>query len=320
MADIFYDKGMKFQSVPFLSLTVLFLAGCGMFQVDSRRPEVPMREVPFTARDGDDLRKRILVLPFIDNELQRSQNVVEVARRTVVEELLNTRAFVVVNNSDIGQDLSTFVKENREYDMAGVSRMAQNLGISAVVEGRVLDVRARKIGDEVGIFRKIKAQMETTVALRVFGAKLGKEIYGTTRKATVETETTRVAEQAHSDRFLRDDPNLVRAAVRKAFLETVSGIVKSVEKLSWEGRIARVIGDRVYINAGQMTGIQVGDILKVSDEGVEIFDPETGVFIGFATGRMKGTVEVVSYIGKDGAMGIIHSGSGFKESDMVELY
>jgi hypothetical protein len=58
----------------------------------------------------------------------------------------------------------------------------------------------------------------------------------------------------------------------------------------------------------------------VSEEGQEIFDPETGGFIGKAPGRMKGTIEIVSYFGKDGAIGIIHSGSGFEENDIVEIY
>ena len=46
----------------------------------------------------------------------------------------------------------------------------------------------------------------------------------------------------------------------------------------------------------------------------------SGGFIGKAPGRMKGTIEIVSYFGKDGAIGIIHSGSGFNENDLVEIY
>lgn len=69
-----------------------------------------------------------------------------------------------------------------------------------------------------------------------------------------------------------------------------------------------------------MSGLQVGDILKVTEEGHEVYDPETGAYIGNAPGRMKGTLEVISYFGKDGAISILHSGSGIKENDKVELY
>ncbi|MDZ4084592.1 MAG: hypothetical protein U1E10_16745, partial [Bdellovibrionales bacterium] len=93
-----------------------------------------------------------------------------------------------------------------------------------------------------------------------------------------------------------------------------------VEKLSWEGRVALVKGERVYLNAGRLSGLQVGDILRISEEGEDVHDPETGNYIGRVPGRLKGTVEIVSYFGRDGAIAVLHSGSGFRENDLVELY
>jgi hypothetical protein len=81
-----------------------------------------------------------------------------------------------------------------------------------------------------------------------------------------------------------------------------------------------VSGERVFINAGRLSGLQVGDILKVTEEGDDVYDPENGRFIGTAPGRLKGTIEVVSYFGRDGAIAVVHSGSGFQENDRVELY
>jgi hypothetical protein len=296
--------------------------GCSLFGgVETKRGEAPtIKEVPFQARDGQELKKKVIVLPFLDSELQRSHNVAEVARRTVVEELVASKNFIVINNSDLNQDLSAFVKESKEYDMVAVTRLAANIGAVAVIEGRILEIRAKRMGDEVGVFRKIRAQVDVTVQIRAFGAKSNREVFNVVRKATAETETTRVGETSYSDRFLQEDPGLVHAGVKQAFRETVGGIVKAVDKLSWEGRIALVSGEKIYINAGRISGIQVGDVLKITEEGSEVFDPDSGAFIGTAPGRMKGTVEVVSYFGKDGALAIIHSGSGFRENDKVQLY
>ena len=97
-------------------------------------------------------------------------------------------------------------------------------------------------------------------------------------------------------------------------------IIRAIEKISWEGRIATIQGERIFINAGRLTGIQLGDILRVTEEGREIYDPASGELIGKVPGRMKGTVEIISYFGKDGAIGLIHSGSGFTENDRVDLY
>jgi hypothetical protein len=301
---------------------LLLSSGCVAVPVDSRHraTAAQVRDVPFEARETDEMRKKVLVLPFLDTELQRSNNVKDVARKTVIDELNDTRNFIVVNTGDLPQDVGAFVKENKEYDVVALSRMASNMGISAIVEGRIVDIRARRMGDEIGLFRKIRAQVDVAVQVRVFAAKTGREIYNGMKKATVESETTRVGDSAYSDRDLQDDPTLVRVGVKKAFRDAMGGIVKSVEKLSWEGRVAMVSGEKIYINSGRLTGIQVGDILKITEEGNEIFDPETGAFIGAAPGRMKGTIEVVSYFGKDGSIAIVHSGSGFKENDHVEIY
>jgi hypothetical protein len=129
-----------------------------------------------------------------------------------------------------------------------------------------------------------------------------------------------VGKYESSDRFLEEDPKLIQEVTQKAFQGTVGQIQRAIDKIDWEGRIALVKADRIYLNAGRLSGLQIGDILKVMEKGEEVYDPETGMLIGRVPGRMKGTVEIVSYFGKDGAIGIIHSGSGFEENDLVEMY
>jgi hypothetical protein len=192
--------------------------------------------------------------------------------------------------------------------------------VAAVIEGKVMTIKAKRMGDSVGLIRETKAQVSTQVRVRVYAGKNGKEILNEMRSADTEASTTHVAERGDITRSLTEDPELVRAAIRKAFSGSVSGIIRAVEKLSWEGRVAMINGERVFINAGRLSGLQVGDILKVTDEGDDVYDPDTGRFIGTAPGRLKGTIEVVSYFGKDGSIAVIHSGSGFQENDRVELY
>ena len=100
----------------------------------------------------------------------------------------------------------------------------------------------------------------------------------------------------------------------------VGNLLRALRKMSWTGRIALVRGEKLYLNAGRLSGLQAGDILRVTESKDEIFDPETGGYLGNIMGRMKGTIEVISYFGKDGAVTIVHSGSGFEENDIVEFY
>ncbi len=310
----------------FLSLFIFILMGCGLVthrgEQDQTHQNIEVRGVPYQARAGAEapLRKRILVLPFIDEKVGRSQNVVNSARAAVINRLAATHKFVILKNSDIPQDISSFLNENREYDLEKIGPIANSMGIAAIVEGKVLEVKAKRIGDQVGIFREVKAKVETQVRIRILSARTGRIILDEVRSGNVESSTTRVAEYSYSDRYLSEDPKLVHLSVTQAFQGALTNVVKAIEKISWEGLVAMVSGERVFINAGRLSGIQVGDILKVTEVGEEIFDPDSGAFIGQAPGRMKGTVEVVSYFGQDGSICLIHSGSGFKENDKVELY
>lgn len=288
----------------------------------SAAPEV--RDVPFEARgdgSGKDapLRKRVMVLPFIDGGANKSERAAQAAREAFLKQLRRTDAFVVVSNADFPKDVNAYFREN-EYDLDAMAKVASSLGVSAIIEGKIVDVRAKRIGDEVGLVRKVRAKMAAKVQVRMVNTRNGSIILNETREAEAEEGTTRLAERASTDRDLEDDPVLIESVVARAFQSVVPRIGNAVDKLSWEGRVALIKGERVFVNAGRMSGIQIGDILRISEEGEDVYDPELGSYIGRVPGRLKGTVEVVSYFGRDGAISVIHSGSGFRENDLVELY
>lgn len=312
----------SFRAAHWLLYIPVFLTACNTVPVRTAqdRKQVEVRDVPYAARDGEELRKKVVILPILDARPTPGADVSELARRVIVRHLNETGQFVIVDASDFPKELKTYVTDAKEYDTAAVAKAAANLGLLAVVEGKILDVKARRKGDDIGLFRKVTAQVDVTAQVRVIGARSGKEIYSVVKQASVEAASTRVAEKSYRDVHLEQDPKLVMQGVAEAFRSTIPDIVKAVEKLQWEGRVAMISGERIYVNAGRLSGLQVGDILKVVEEGDEVFDPETGAFIGYAPGRMKGTIEVVSYFGKDGAIGVIHSGSGFRQNDRVELY
>jgi hypothetical protein len=63
--------------------SVITLAACSTTQEpENRRAEIPqVRDVPFQARDTDELRKKVIVLPFLDAGIARAQTVKEIAPR-----------------------------------------------------------------------------------------------------------------------------------------------------------------------------------------------------------------------------------------------
>lgn len=306
-----------------LSIIIPLIAGCSMFDKRTTQPAAKLQtyDVPISARGPNGaMKKRVLILPFLDDKLTRGENVKKTARRALMGELLRTGQFVVIKNSDFPYDFSKYLTEKNEYELSKIASIASGMGISAIIEGKIIVINAKRLGEQVGLFREIKAKVTSEIRIRVASSKSGKILFEDTRSSSVESSTTRVAEYSYSDRFLEQDPRLVSHSVVKTSRGFIGQVIRAVDKVSWEGRIAMVNGEKIYINAGRLSGIQVGDILKVTEKGPEIFDPESGRFIGNAPGRLKGTLEIVSYFGKDGAISIVHSGSGFGENDRVELY
>lgn len=288
--------------------------------VRQNTPQAEIRDVPYQAREKGDQspRKRVMVLPFLDGS-GRSEKAAMVARESFGRALRKTDEFVIVSNTDFPKDIATYLK-NGEYDLETMAKIGAGMGLAGIIEGKIVEVKAKRVGDEVGLVRQVRARIDATVQIRMVNTKNAHIALSETRSAQIEDSTTRVAERSFSDRFLEEDPKLIDAVVTKAFQSTIPRIAQSVEKLSWEGRVALVKGDRIYLNAGRLSGLQIGDILKVTEEGEDVYDPDSGALIGKVPGRLKGTIEVVTYFGKDGSIGIIHSGSGFRENDRVELY
>ena len=103
---------------------------------------------------------------------------------------------------------------------------------------------------------------------------------------------TGFAESAGSFTFSRSGKQLL----------LVRHVLKAIEKTTWQGLIAKILGTKIYLNAGRRSGLVTGDILKVLTKGIEVFDPETGALLGKTEGQLKGTLEVIDFIGDDAAV------------------
>ncbi len=299
---------------------VVVLANCSVIHTKDREAKVKIKDTSFAARKSNELKKRILVLPFVNLSAYKSDVFADEARAYFLSELSKADETVNMDARQVGIDDISVYKQGSNYKIEELSKRLRNSGIHAIVIGTVKDLRTGKRGDSVGLFRKVQAEVKAVVELQVIAARSGQVMTTESGSADMAETQTRVAEKSFKDADLRDSPETVKYVVQLAFEKTIPGLLSSLQKFSWEGRVALVKGERVYLNAGRLSGLQLGDILRIVEMQEEVFDPETSRFLGNIKGRMKGTVEVVSYFGEDGAVTQIHSGSGFKENDLVEFY
>ena len=316
-----------------VTLFLTFLSGCIEAPVKAVGPlkpipaEKPSLALKRTIKDEDfknhleekGPKKRVVILPFLDNSSERLESSRTTARIAFIDELNKSDEVLALDSNQLKLDLTKYVR-NGQYDLVGLAHDAESAGVSSLVEGKIIDLRFKKISEENLPGSKPKALFEAVVRMRIINVRSGQEIFHVVKTVGIEDDDTRVTSQTSPEIFFNKNPDLVTVLVKDAFLDFKPQLISSMNVISWEGRIAALRGEKIYLNVGRISGVQVGDILKVVEDGSEIYDPEIGYNLGKISGRLKGTLEIVSYFGQDGAISVMHSGAGFKENDRVEVY
>lgn len=301
--------------IPVIGLVLLSCSGEVIRRSsDGRRP----RHVSVKEHSG--IRKKVVLLDFFNEAPYGGNDLGVTASKEMKMELARTGEFII----DETLGVKFFGSSKEIYASGGVklaqmARKAKKMGVNFVLFGRIVEARVREKADEIGVVRKIKSYSEAKIEIRMFDVNSSKEIYTNTLRGYADDSTYRVFTSDRED-SLRYRQDLLRYSVKVAIRRSIPTIKGVAAKLAWTGRVAKIIGNNIYINAGRSSGLYIGDILKVITEGAEIFDPETGALIGVSRGEVKGTIEVIDYFGKDGAIAILHSGGSVQEGDFVQLY
>lgn len=284
-----------------------------------RRDYEGRREAPAQSKGFQSVKKKVALLTFFNESPYGGEDLGIVATEELRKELSRTGEFIVDPMA-----MKIFGSSKEVYAGGGVklvqlSRRAKIEGVNLVVFGRVVEARVREKTDEIGFVRETKSFTEAKLEIRIFDVNSNKEIYTETLNGYADDQTYRFfAEDRENSMNQRRD--LLRYGVRVAARKAVPNMLEISRKLDWMGRVAKIVGTRIYVNAGRESGLQIGDVLKVLTEGQEIFDPETGALIGISKGEVKGTIEIIDYFGPDGTIAILHSGGSVLDGDFVQLY
>ncbi len=265
------------------------------------------------------VKKKVALLTFFNEAPYGGQDLGITATEELRKELSRTREFVVDPMAKKIFGSSKEIYAGGGVKLVQLARKAKVAGVNFVLFGRIIEARIREKTDEIGVVRETKSYTESKVEIRIFDVNSNKEIYTDTIRGYTDDANFRFFGQNREDR-LTYRRELLRYSIRVAVRKSIPRILKISAKLDWVGRVARILGNKIYINAGRKSGIQVSDILKVITEGQEVFDPETGALIGVSKGEVKGTIEIIDYFGPDGSIAILHSGGSVLEGDFVQLY
>lgn len=100
--------------------------------------------------------------------------------------------------------------------------------------------------------------------------------------------------------------------------QVIGDLTGKLKMIDWYSRVIKVDKGRIFVNAGRLSGLQIGQKLRVYAKGAEVIDPATKMSLGKAQGTMKGIVKISDFFGMDGAICEVVSGKRFAVSDMVK--
>lgn len=293
-------------------LSVCVICSCQSVGRQTSDPIKTVKDIPVNPRvEQGLLKKRLMILPFNDSKVILSTEMNTAIKKTFINELNKSQEVIAFDSKDLGIE-SVRLSPQGGYDLKEVINSLKKYTVHSALEAEIKEVKVKRSLPTKGIMKTVTTEYECSIVVRIVNQN-GRELLNHMKVVTYKDAALNVDWQGGVNPVI---PTLVKDTL----FEFIPQITKSLETMIWEGRIASVQGERIFLNVGKVSGLNMGDLLRVTEDGEEIFDTETGQFIGKSPGRLKGTLEVVSFFGQDGAIAVIHSGGGFRENDRVELY
>ena len=303
-----------------MAAAIFFLSGCapktsGQVKDDSSLTGISDELEPTGEYTGPKLR--VGVVNFQNKTPSETIGVGEAAADILGTILQKTERFIIIPQQDMKSIMDQqALGASGAIDPASAAKMGKILGLNAIVTGAVTAYSEAEEGSDYLVYKSKKQIARVTVDYRIVDTTTGIQIAADSGQGVYEKKTggaLGLGSKSSYDADLRD------GALRDALTKAMVNMLDQFERQEWTGRIAKVSGRTVYINAGQKTGLQVGQALMVQELGEEIIDPQTKVSLGRAPGKIKGEVMVTGYFGKDGSVATTTSGAGFNANDLVRI-
>lgn len=248
------------------------------------------------------MKRRVLVLPLVDQTNYKEEHLEELTTKRLLSRLEDTGTIIAVDLPSLeltGDPLKPEVMRSL-YDL---------YGIEAVIKGTLSDVYSST--------SKMDGKEDKEVSFAL--SKISLDIYNTeTGKLLRQLSARNPFYLSKENGDLSSEKAKVRA-IDLAIELMADDLLKTLLNLDWHARVASVENDRVYINAGRLSGLQKGDVLEVYAPGDAIVDKTTTLTLGRIKGAFKGEIEVMDVFGVDASWAKAGKDTSFGPTDLVYL-
>jgi curli biogenesis system outer membrane secretion channel CsgG len=319
-------KVLKLMRAGFVAAMILFqTAGCSPTMSGAVKDDTTLTgttaqlETSSTVADYKGPKLRVGVVNFQNKTPSQVLGIGEAAADILGTILQKTGRFIVIPQ----QDIASILEQQRMGATGAINpdtaaRMGQILGLNAIVTGSITSYSETEEGYDYVVAKGKKQIARVGVDYRVVDTSTGVQLMADSGEGIYEKKVGSVlgmGTRAAYDTDLRD------GALRDALTKAMVNMMKQLESQPWKGKIADVVGSKVYINAGRKTGLNVGDRLDVFRVGEDIIDPDTHEKLGTTEDKVGQVLIQRNDLGSRGDMSsaAVISGMGFKKGDVVKF-
>jgi hypothetical protein len=271
--------------------------------VSSTKPSSPLEEEVLVVSPPKptlpSLKKKVLITYFDDRTTEGE----EVLGDWVAEKLMSevTRRSLHVLFADY-QMVKEFLEKKgldpKELETPKVLQLLNEVfGIHALVVGQLS-------GPYVFITKTTKDQEGTASAIIKIDMRLKETFSGKALKNL--TASNPIVSAKEKGTFSEEKAKV--KAIDLTIATMGRSLAKELEGMDWFCRIAKVEGEAVYINAGKLSGLKVGDVM-------EVFRPGGSG----ERGEVKGKIQISAFFGIDASMGRLIQGKNPDVNDILKM-
>lgn len=301
------------------------IGGCGPTMSGAVKDDTTLTDTSKQLKTTSDVTEykgpklRVGVVNFQNKTPSQVLGIGEAAADILGTILQKTDRFIVIPQ----QDMESILSQQRLGATGMISpetaaEMGKVMGLNAIVTGAVTAYSETEEGADYLVAKSKKQIARVTVDYRIVDTTTGVQLMADSGAGIYSKSVSRVLGMGSKAGY---DPDLRDGALRDALAKAMVNMMQKLGARKWNGRVAQIDGEDLYINAGQKSGLNVGDKLKVFRSGKDIVDPVTKMKLGTTENLIGEAIVQQNDLGDQADLSIARptSGTGFKAGDIVKL-
>ncbi len=259
-------------------------------EVSSSPPSIP---------SPPDLKKKVVIAHFDDRTTSADEVFGDwVAEKLIKEVNRRSQRILFIDYQTVKEFLEMKRVVLTDFETPKVLRLLNEVfGIHALVVGELS-------GPYVFTTKASKDQEETASAVIKIETKLVDTFSGKTLK-NISANNPIIATK---EKGSFSEEKAKARAIDFAISDLSRSLSRELDGLDWFCRIAKVDGDEVYINAGKLTGVKVGDVMEVFRPGGPGEKEE-----------VKGKIQILAWFGIDASIAKMIQGQKPDVNDILKI-